>query len=73
MATVWLWRIEGVARVPNVLGTMEDPECQAGKKVARRQVTSHWSDGESSTSFQELAYILQLRYIVFTVAAILGQ
>lgn len=57
--------------MPDILGTMEDAEGEASEKVARRQVARHGPDDETSASLEKLRYVLQLRYVVLPISAIL--
>lgn len=51
----------------DVLSAVEDPEGQAGQKVPRRQVASHWSQLEASLALQERAHVFQLEQQCFHI------
>lgn len=67
------WSVEGIRRVSNVLRAMEHAESQPGEEVPRRQVASDRTDLKACLPLQELAYVLQLRNMVLTVATVFDQ
>lgn len=44
----------------DILGALEDTECQRGEEISRCQKTSSWAQGEASVALKEVVHLLQL-------------
>ena len=50
MAHIWLWGVQGLGWVPDVLGGVEDPESESSQKVSGGKKSSYWTKTETSSS-----------------------
>jgi hypothetical protein len=51
------WRVVGPGAVPDVLGALEDPECQAGQKVSGRHQAGCRTKGEPGRFCNEIVIV----------------
>ena len=73
VAHIRLRRVVGHRRMTDVLRGVEDAEGEAGEKVARREQTGHRSQTKAGAVLEEVGHVLELRYVVLAIAAVLLQ
>lgn len=67
---VWFGRVERRRVMAYVLRRVERAKREAVEEVARRQQPGDWSQAKAGAVLQEVADVLQLRYLVASVAAV---
>mmetsp|Transcript_62254 Transcript_62254/g.145991 ORF Transcript_62254/g.145991 Transcript_62254/m.145991 type:complete len:272 (+) Transcript_62254:664-1479(+) len=71
MAYIWLWCVERIVVMPDVLSRIENSEGQRIEKVPGGEQAADRTQCEASTLLKEIGNVRQLRDIVGPVAAIL--
>lgn len=66
-------RVEGIGRVSDVLSAVENTKSKSGQEISRCQVAGNGTEAEPGPAFKKHINILQLRYVVLSVAAVFDQ